>query len=318
MYKFKKNFLCAGILGCLSNVILDHTSNVILKHTSNVILGFIPRIHAKQNSNRYYRACLDNLDPRVEPEDDNRMRMFFKPEYDYKRSLIKGLNVVCQCAALLERRVQSSTRVRKAQAVTRQTNPIGRSMIEMLGVLAIVGVLSIGGIAGYSKAMNMYKINRWSAYYTELLANLQIAFSTTGTYGDKSEDLTNTVISAGLMPEGMVDANHKDIFGNRVYVLSRDWGELYGVRLNIQYNMQAGKAAVDCCNKLFEMGQLYPNLWIVWISETDYGVCGGGAPDSYIRDMGCVRYNKAAVASNCKICESQACSILTLLNNSVY
>ncbi len=266
MYKLKKNFLCAGILGCLLNV----------------ILGFIPRIHAKQNSNRHYRACLDNLDPRVTPEDDNRMRMFFKPEDD---------NLVAQC---------------------------GRSMIEMLGVLAIVGVLSIGGIAGYSKAMNMYKINRWSAYYTELLANLQIAFSTTGTYGDKSEDLTNTVISAGLMPEGMVDANHKDIFGNRVYVLSRDWGELYGVRLNIQYNMQAGKAAVDCCNKLFEMGQLYPNLWIVWISETDYGVCGGGAPDSYIRDMGCVRYNKAAVASNCKICESQACSILTLLSNSVY
>ena len=126
------------------------------------------------------------------------------------------------------------------------------------------------------------------------------------------------MISAGLMPEGMVDANHKDIFGNRVYVLSRDWAGLYGVRLNIQYNMQAGKAAVDCCNKLFEMGQLYPNLWIVWISETDYGVCGGGAPDSYIRNMGCVRYNKAAVASNCKICESQACSILTLLSNSVY
>jgi len=36
----------------------------------------------------------------------------------------------------------------------------GRSMIEMLGVLAIVGVLSIGGIAGYSKAMRSYKINK--------------------------------------------------------------------------------------------------------------------------------------------------------------
>ena len=45
-----------------------------------------------------------------------------RPENDHKRSLIKGLDVVCQCAALLERRVQSSTRVRKAQAVTRQTN----------------------------------------------------------------------------------------------------------------------------------------------------------------------------------------------------
>ena len=32
-------------------------------------------------------------------------------------------------------------------------NEKGRSMIEMLGVLAIIGVLSVGGIAGYSKAM---------------------------------------------------------------------------------------------------------------------------------------------------------------------
>ena len=34
----------------------------------------------------------------------------------------------------------------------------GRSMIEMLGVLAIIGVLSVGGIAGYSKAMEKWKI----------------------------------------------------------------------------------------------------------------------------------------------------------------
>ena len=34
------------------------------------------------------------------------------------------------------------------------SNQNGRSMIEMLGVLAIIGVLSGGGIIGYSKAMN--------------------------------------------------------------------------------------------------------------------------------------------------------------------
>ena len=35
----------------------------------------------------------------------------------------------------------------------------GRSMVEMLGVLAIIGVLSIGGIAGYTMAMNRYRAN---------------------------------------------------------------------------------------------------------------------------------------------------------------
>ena len=36
----------------------------------------------------------------------------------------------------------------------------GRSMVEMLGVLAIIGVLSVGGIAGYSKAMTKFKITK--------------------------------------------------------------------------------------------------------------------------------------------------------------
>lgn len=35
----------------------------------------------------------------------------------------------------------------------------GRSMVEMLGVLAIIGVLSIGGIMGYSYGMDKYRAN---------------------------------------------------------------------------------------------------------------------------------------------------------------
>lgn len=36
----------------------------------------------------------------------------------------------------------------------------GRSMVEMLGVLAIIGVLSGGGLAGYNKAMMQHKLNK--------------------------------------------------------------------------------------------------------------------------------------------------------------
>ena len=41
----------------------------------------------------------------------------------------------------------------------KRTNESGRSMVEMLGVLAIIGVLSVGGIAGYTMAMNRYRAN---------------------------------------------------------------------------------------------------------------------------------------------------------------
>ena len=36
----------------------------------------------------------------------------------------------------------------------------GRSMVEMLGTLAIIGVLSVGAIAGYSYGMNKYRANQ--------------------------------------------------------------------------------------------------------------------------------------------------------------
>ena len=38
-------------------------------------------------------------------------------------------------------------------------NEKGRSMVEMLGVLAIIGILSAGGLAGYSKAMFQHRTN---------------------------------------------------------------------------------------------------------------------------------------------------------------
>ena len=43
----------------------------------------------------------------------------------------------------------------------------GRSMIEMLGVLAIIGVLSIGGLAGYTMAMNRHRANTVLDYATK-------------------------------------------------------------------------------------------------------------------------------------------------------
>lgn len=41
-----------------------------------------------------------------------------------------------------------------------KTKENGRSMVEMLGVLAIIGVLSAGALAGYNKAMTQHKLNK--------------------------------------------------------------------------------------------------------------------------------------------------------------
>jgi len=49
-------------------------------------------------------------------------------------------------------------------------------MIEMLGVLAIIGVLSVGGIAGYSKAMNKYRINKAIEHISLIAGNVRAFF----------------------------------------------------------------------------------------------------------------------------------------------
>ena len=58
----------------------------------------------------------------------------------------------------------------------------GRSMIEMLGVLAIVGVLSIGAIAGYSKAFYKFKINRTMEDLSSFVANVKEKFANVPSY----------------------------------------------------------------------------------------------------------------------------------------
>ena len=57
----------------------------------------------------------------------------------------------------------------------KKTHQSGRSMVEMLGVLAIIGVLSVGGIAGYSKAMESYRINKLRDQVVAVFQNIATA-----------------------------------------------------------------------------------------------------------------------------------------------
>ena len=66
--------------------------------------------------------------------------------------------------------------------INKNSTQSGRSMIEMLGVLAIVGVLSVGGIAGYSKAMTKFKINKTADQISHTLANIQTLYAQQTTY----------------------------------------------------------------------------------------------------------------------------------------
>ena len=55
-------------------------------------------------------------------------------------------------------------------------------MVEMLGVLAIIGVLSVGGISGYSKAMAKYKLTKAQDQLTMMIMNIRTAYATSPGY----------------------------------------------------------------------------------------------------------------------------------------
>lgn len=101
-----------------------------------------------------------------------------------------------------------------------RVNEQGRSMIEMLGVLAIVGVLSVGGIAGYSKAMNKFKTNKVGDQIQMISTNIRTLFSSQRTYAG----LTNGMaLKAGLIPGEMYEADSQNDYSSS-YTITNAFG----------------------------------------------------------------------------------------------
>ncbi len=82
----------------------------------------------------------------------------------------------------------------------KRTNESGRSMVEMLGVLAIIGVLSVGGIAGYTMAMNRYRSNEIIDMANKLAV---VAFSARETYAAMHNGDSNGFTPPSLTTSGL-------------------------------------------------------------------------------------------------------------------
>ena len=84
-------------------------------------------------------------------------------------------------------------------ALRKYSQQIGRSMVEMLGVLAIIGVLSVGGIAGYSQAMKKHNLNKLREQVILTFNNLIVIHNNNPNF-----ELTNAVINAlDVLPKEM-------------------------------------------------------------------------------------------------------------------
>ena len=97
----------------------------------------------------------------------------------------------------------------------------GRSMVEMLGVLAIIGVLSVGGISGYSKAMAKYKLTKAQDQMAMILINLRTAFATSPSYDglNNANAILLNIIPGDMLPGGLGQGSTiKNAFGGDVTI----------------------------------------------------------------------------------------------------
>jgi len=88
----------------------------------------------------------------------------------------------------------------------------GRSMVEMLGVLAVIGVLSIGGIAGYTMAMNRHRANELldGASKRAIVAMQQISLGKSASEVSLGE-FTSNVVAGGTFSGNVLDLGDGEI-----------------------------------------------------------------------------------------------------------
>lgn len=87
----------------------------------------------------------------------------------------------------------------------KHTQISGRSMIEMLGVITIIGVLSAGGLIGYSKGMRRHRLNETISEISVMATNARTFFGNTDNY--ESFDV-ETAVKYNIATERMVGVSN--------------------------------------------------------------------------------------------------------------
>ena len=138
-----------------------------------------------------------------------------------------------------------------------------RSMVEMLGVLAIVGVLSVGGIAGYSKAMMKYKLNKHAESFNILL-NDTLRYSSELIKTQEDWTLYNELfLKLGLIPDGFKYVNKdyiQDNFKNQFQIYAAGISQEYKGGINIKLNSIQKEV---CYNFIQTAKENSANLWLL-------------------------------------------------------
>ena len=197
----------------------------------------------------------------------------------------------------------------------------GRSMVEMLGVLAIIGVLSVGAIAGYSKAMMKYKLNQHAIAVSMLINNvLQIKEQLAHT-PNASTYYGTMLHKLNLLPDGIeyiTNATLQDTWFNAIIAVyhtdstARSYGGIHFIF------PQNALGAEICRNIVTATKENAADLWLIEgrkYNDSDNPVYYGHAyGDNYCgNDKKCIRaLSLNDISQLCNICDDQSCDLYVL------
>ncbi len=172
----------------------------------------------------------------------------------------------------------------------------GRSMIEMLGVLAIIGVLSVGGIAGYSKAMMKFKINKTAEQISQIVTNIRTLYLQQKDYNGLDN---SSAIQMGAIPDDLTisSGDIKNIFGGNIRIYtsasSAAWLDSVG-DTDDAFIISVHNLPKEACVALATMDWGTSSTGLIAVSVNDDGLsspsliypkCDGYANDYYV--VGC-------------------------------
>ena len=178
----------------------------------------------------------------------------------------------------------------------------GRSMVEMLGVLAIIGVLSVGAIAGYSKAMMKYKLNKQAEQLTQILFSLEHYREMLGrdrnNIANQYSSVVPLLMKLNTIPSEMYKPDRygylRDVFGNLVNVTFYNDG-VFGLVVYYQSDQQ------DVCNNVLQLIKYNsPKLYYTCVKTTNNGEC----TSPMLTNTNIDKVNQSDIYDYCNLCKT--------------
>ncbi len=174
----------------------------------------------------------------------------------------------------------------------------GRSMVEMLGVLAIIGILSVGAIAGYSKAMLKYKLNKQAESLNMLFTN---AFQIVKELDNTSTQnhavyFAEIMYKLNLVPDGIKfdsqwPTHLTDIFDSNIWIYA--YPDIYG----IGYTFYPGHDGMEICRNLFNVYK--QNADVLYAILTDRFISNDEGEEEYERGNAFYGKNYCSNSNKC-------------------